>query len=190
MRSSHLIELWCIEHLDIGGAALKYLLASRDNAKRPGRVTAADIDNESDPALYRQAWGDTWNGREREFYSSAARLVSVLSWPDVLAIGGPRVRLAARLSRETYDELVSDSVPDRLRVRRFWVTNGKDSVAHLQSLGSSDRLVVLAGIVDILPLFDGQRATADIQAQAQRSGTRISNWTVQQLVDFKILEPA
>jgi hypothetical protein len=184
------LEHWCVEQLDIGTTALKHLLTSRDNAKRGERVTAADIDSESDPALYRQAWGDTWIGREREFYVSAARLVSALSWSDVLAICGPRVRLAARLGREAYDDLVSDSVPDRLRMGRFGVIKAKGGFVQLQGLGSRDQLVVLAGVVDVLPLFDGQRATADIRAQAKRSGTRISNWTVQQLVDFKILEPA
>lgn len=181
------LEHWCVEQLDIGSTALAHLLVSRDKAKQPERVTAEDIDRNVDPARYRLAWGDRWIDREREFYMSTARLVSALSWSEILNIAGPRVRLAARLARESYDDLVSDAIPDVLHRGRFGVIDAQDGFVVLQGMGSRDHLPMLPSVVDVLPLFDGQRSTADVLVEAKRSGVRMSEWTVQQLVDFKIL---
>jgi hypothetical protein len=181
------LEIWCIEQLDIESQPLQQLLASRPEVGHQQRVTAWDLDGESDPSHYRHVWGDTWIGRERQFYRESARLVSALSLSDVLAIAGPRVRLNARLSRETYDNLISEHIPERLRWGRFGVIQERGDLRVLQGLGSKDQLVVLARVVDILSLFDGQRSTTEAKEEAKRSGVRMSDWVLQQLIDFRIL---
>jgi hypothetical protein len=184
------LALWCVEQLHLESQPLAQLLASHAEAKRETRVTEWDIDGESDPSLYRQAWGDQWIGRERQFYIESARLVSALSWSDILAIAGPKVRLNARLSREAYVNLMSESIPDRLHWGRFGVIQERGDLRVLQGLGSKDQLIVLARIVDILPLFDGQRSTNEVKQEAKRSGVEVTDWILQQLIDFKILVSA
>jgi hypothetical protein len=182
------LALWCAEQLDVGSAPLAHLLRTMD--QKDERLTAADMDNQSDPASYRTAWGDRWIDREHEYYLAAWQLVSPLSWPDVLTIAGPRVRAMARLSRDAYADLVSEVIPDRLRRGSFSVTVTRHEYVLLQGAGSLDSLAVLTGVVDILPLFDGQRPTSEAMTLAKHAGTRLSNWAVRQLVDFKILVPA
>jgi hypothetical protein len=183
------LKLWCVEQLDLGSAPLKRLLASAD-ARQDGQLTAADIDNQSDPGLYRQTWGDRWFGRERELYTESWRLVSALSWSDVSTLAGPKLRSLARMSREAYADLVSEALPDRLRRGSFSVTATEREYVILQGTGSTDQLLVLPRVVDVLPLFDGQRSTAEVRTLVKHSGIRISDWVVRQLVDFEILVPA
>jgi hypothetical protein len=185
------LRLWCVDQLDVGNGPLRYLIA-RNDGKGDVRLTAADLDGESDLALYHQAWGDRWVGRERELYSEAWRLVSALSWSDVLQIAGPKVRSLAHLSREAYADLISESMPNRLRRGSYTVAATEREYIMLHGAGAApaDTLPVLAGVVDILPLFDGRRSTAEVIMIAKRSGTRLSEWAVRQLIDFKILDPA
>jgi hypothetical protein len=187
------LALWCVEQIHLESQPLAQLLASHAShadVKRETRVTVSDIDGESDPSLYGQAWGDQWIGREREFYIESARLVSALPWSDILAIAGPKVRLNARLAREAYANLISESMPDRLQWGRFGMIQERGDLRVLQALGSTDQLIVLARIVDILPLFDGRRSRSEVKQEAKRAGVGITDWIVQQLIDFKILVSA
>jgi hypothetical protein len=174
---------WCVLQLELGNEALAALFPTE-----PVAAAASDYDNKPNPDYQRRVWG-RWAGREREFYVQAHRLVEPLGWPQILAIGGARLRLAGELMRLAYQRMVSGEIPQRLRQGDVQLkADGPDHFLAL-SYSPSDPLRLPAELVGVLPYFDGGSTQAALKKIARKRGLRLTPGLVKRLVDFGILEP-
>jgi hypothetical protein len=150
-----------------------------------GQRTLDDIVNRE---AYRALWG-RWYGRETDFYRECGRLVSALSWDDVLAIAGPDVHVFARLSTEAYRRLTSEDIPARLKVGAVNVMRMDRKSCQVWAHNGADPLELSRALMDLLPYFDGRPTTEALQAIEAAEGARIDPALVRRLVDFGILIP-
>jgi hypothetical protein len=109
---------WCVHEPGVDAAALRQLFPADVDATRPELLDANAIDGLVDPAAYRALWG-RWHGREREFFGACARRVQALTWKCVAAVGGPNVRLWARMTADAFADLTSKGLPNRLMVGKL-----------------------------------------------------------------------
>jgi len=182
------LSRWCLLELGVNGEALAGLLSPPRGPLRPDPLEPTEIDGVVDPVRYREIWGNGW-GREREFYEQSARLVTALSWADVLSIAGPEVRLFARLMREAYKALMTETVPHRLVAGSFRVTPTGPDVSRVVSYGPYDPLAVPTALLDLLPYFDGPPTKEVLRRIQKERGLRLQKALVRKLVDFEILIP-
>src|SRR5512132_3550159 len=114
--------------------ALGELLPRTADRHQPRPLDAHQVDGVVDETAYRRRWG-AWVGQERKFFGECARLVEGLTWPDVVRIGGATVAVFERLTSEAYRRLVSDAIPERLKVGQLKVVGLARS--HAQVVGYS-----------------------------------------------------
>ena len=136
-----------------------------------------------------QVWG-RWSGREQEFYKQCSRLVETLSWQEVYTIGGADAQLVARLTREAYTKLLSDSIPKSLKVGRWKKVNvlSPDSY-RIWSYNRYDPVDLPRFVMEALPYFDGRPTDEALQTIAVEKGVQIDTAYLRKLTDFGILEP-
>lgn len=183
------LERWCVLQLAIGDAALGALIRPGPAAKKAGsQLTAAAVDERSDPHEYRRLWGDTWANREPAFYIAAATLVEKTQWSDVLAIGGARLKLLARLTCAAYEELTTTALAPRLEFGNINIALEEGGFVTLQGYSAQDQLIVPGALLDVLPLFDGNRTTEDAIRAARAAGVSLTHWFVRRLADFGVLQ--
>src|SRR5205085_332318 len=108
---------WCLLELGLKGEILRRLLPTTSQTNR-NNISAHALDGVADTHEQRTLWGE-WMGREEEFYRACAQRVEALTWPDVLALGGPELQLFAQLTRAAYDEINSEQLPAALKVGAF-----------------------------------------------------------------------
>lgn len=187
------LSRWCAFQLGLDKSALGFLL---DPLLLPGqlaKLTLEDLDETVDPSQYRKRWAN-WHRREIEFYCRAAELVRNLSGKEVLTMCGPEVQLRAALLQQAYRKLMSEEIPDRLRMGTFTVldvSNGFYSV-HTPALGL-DRFQMSERVMRLLPHFDGRQTMEIIDQIVDQEGVRFTPELLRRLVDFRILaavEPA
>ena len=178
----------CLEALDLGADAVALLLGPAGDS-RHGSV-AQRQDGTYAPADFRVMWG-RWAGREPAFYAAAAEVVERLSWREILARTGPRVRLRAQLVREAHARLQAPAIPAGALRRGLIVatTLAPDSV-RLATYRATDPITIPRALFDALPYFDGQAAEPAIAAIEAEHGLKIDSDVVGRLVDFEVLVPA
>ena len=179
---------WCVLELDLDVAALEALADSAAWDGGEGRLTAAEIDGAPDPKAYARLWG-RWLGREAECFERCAELVAGLSWPEVLAIGGPNARARAMLTAEAFRRLVDPATPERLRPAPVQVARAGAGHVRLVSYSAYDPLEAPAVTLALLPAFDG-RPTAEVIAEVEAAtGLSVEPGFVRKLADFGVLTP-
>jgi hypothetical protein len=172
--------LWCAAEL---GAGLTEFLDG-DSATSPH---VSELGGEIDSEHYRRVWG-TWAGREPDFYRACARLVDPLNWEQVQTICGPRVRILADLLRDAYTHLLSDAIPERLRVKQFQITGIEAGHYRVLAYSSLDPLSMPEALAGVLHYFDGRRTEEALATILHEQGVRIDPALVRRMVDFGILE--
>jgi Fe-S-cluster containining protein len=179
---------WCVVELDVGVEALGVLFGSNPSRTQNHQPDSLALDRKVDRRLYDRAWG-TWSGREREFYGEAARLVDGLEWPDILAIGGPELRICDRLIRDAYAELTSKELPPFLTVGRMSVLPMGHESWRVTTYSATDPLACPRSLMAALPNFDGRSTVESMLLIEQREGIRLSAGLVRKLADFEMLIP-
>lgn len=178
------LALWCMTELDAGLSSV-----AEDTPARGEPIDVIDLEQQVDEARYRRLWG-TWIGREREFYGECARLVDTLTWSDVRAVCGPRVRALASLLRDAFQRLHETTLPGRLRVNAFAGCAPAPGGFTLVTYSRYDPLFMPERLMRVLPEFDG-RATEEALAAIQRDhGIRVAPSLVRRLIDFGVLAAA
>ena len=180
---------WCVLRLEPGARALEALFPAVHGTADLGTpaLDAAAVDGRVDPAAYRARWG-AWAGREREMYRQAAALVAALSWADVLAIGGAELALRARLTRAAWDALVSDTLPDRVRLgAQVKFTQIGRRTVRVDGYSGIDELSIPRALFDLLPEFDGRPTAEILEHVRQERRVRLEPALVRKLVDFGVL---
>lgn len=179
------LAVWCVLESDLDSAALELLYRTSESADRGGALTTDELD-ERVPADARWIWGG-WYGREREFYRECARRVDALEWSEVLRIAGPEVALLARLTRDAFDRLRDEDLPERLVPGKLQImSTGMDAVRVVGYLGS-DPLDLDPDVMAILPHFDGRRTSEVLASLESEEGVRVEKNLLRKLADFEIL---
>jgi len=175
---------WCVIELEVGEEALEILFEPPSNKQS---LALEDLDDQVEPGKQRRVWGH-WYGREDEFYRECARLVSPLSWQEVLTLCGPEVRGRAQLTQKAYRAASSQDVPARLQLGAFTVIEaGADFFRVYRPDMGLDTFTLSAKIMRLLPFFDG-RPTAEVVAQiSEKERLRFTDELLRRLVDFRIL---
>ena len=140
-----------------------------------------------DAARYRAVWG-AWEGREKEFYRASAELVAPLDWDAVLGICGPAVRVLLGLVRDAYDHLVSDAIPERLRLGSVALTHAAGGKFRVVSYSPYDPVMVPEELVSALGTFDGRPTEDALTAILAERNLRVELSLVRRLVDFGLLK--
>jgi hypothetical protein len=182
------LSRWCVLELDVSDDALRQMFPF-PQSDSSGSIDAETLDGVANPATYRALWGQ-WLNREEEFYRECARRVNALDWKDVMAIGGPEVQIAARLTREAFRELTSDEIPPLLRVGSINVIQLNSESSRVVSYNSLDPIEMTKSVMEVLPYFDGRSTDAARRAIVQERGVRLSDGLIRQLTDFGILVPS
>jgi hypothetical protein len=179
---------WCLLELKLGSEALRHLVVTDNWTGDADTITGASLDNRVDQCAYARIWGK-WRGREQEFFVRCGELVSPLSWSDALAIGGPEAQVFARLTEESYGQLISDDVPSALKVGPFHLVQIENSMTRVNSYSVYDPLDVPQAVVELLHYFDGRPTERALAAIADERGVHLEPALVRKLVDFKLLVP-
>jgi hypothetical protein len=179
------VSLWCVTQLDVGTDALQILLPlfKRSEAEKP---TAKEIDGKSDEKMYRAKWGK-WFGREEEFYKECALLASDLKWADIENICGPELKIHTRLMQEAYKKLVSDELPQRLKVGSFQLGGMEQNAFAVSGYSGFDTLRLSKPIISILQYFDGRPVTEVLDEIVEKEKLRVSPELIKKLVVFEML---
>lgn len=182
------VSLWCVTKLDIGTDALQTLLPlfkSTNNAK----PTAKEIDGKHDEKLYRVKWG-SWFGREAEFYKECALLVSDLKWSDIKNICGPELQIHIQLLQEAHQKLVSEELPQRLKVGSFRLSGMEQGAFAVGTYSNYDTMRLPQSVIGILAYFDGRPVEDVLDEIMEKEKLRVSLSLVRKLVDFGLLVTA
>lgn len=174
------LVLWCAAELKPDLTQL----VDPDSATLPH---VSELGGELDHAHYHRAWGD-WDGRESEFYRASACLVDSLTWDQVEAACGPRVRILADLLRDAYAHLLSDAIPERLRLRELHIIGVHAGQYRVVAYSPLDPLTMPEALAPVLHHFDGRPTDEALAAILHEHGIRIDPGLVRRMVDFEILE--
>lgn len=180
---------WCVLELRPSDGVLRKLVGTAEWTCGNEIVTGEALDNKADQEKYARVWGD-WRGHEGEFFSRCAELVSPLSWTDILAITGPRVRAYAQLTRQAYRELLSHDIPPALEVGPFEMVHVQNGMVRINSYDGYDPLDVPRAVMELLYYFDGQPIEIVLAVITNERGFRLEPALVRKMIDFGLLVPA
>lgn len=184
----HTLSRWCVLELDIGAEALKYLFPPSATSGKAVGINPRALDGVADPRESKMLWGN-WAGRELEFYGECARLVKVIDWQTITTIGGPGIRLFARLLSENYAKLISNALPERLRTGSITVIGMDKNSCQVSSYYRNDPLILPRQLLDVLHYFDGRPVNAALEAILDDENISLDPSLVRKLTDFGVLVP-
>ena len=175
------LALWCLAELRAGLAGLADLAPERRD-----QPDVSELDGEVNAPRYRRLWGE-WEGREADFYRACAALVEPLSWERVEAICGPRVRVLASLVRDAYENLVSDAIPERLKLGEVRLAGVAEGKLRIIAYSEFDPLLIPQKLAAVLGYFDGRPTEDALAAILNEQGLSLAPALVRRMVDFGVL---
>jgi hypothetical protein len=179
------LSFWCVNQLNPGDDSLARLFAYRA-ARSSTEDDSPDIIRNS--RRYRTLWG-RWLNREREFFEECGKLVTPLTWQQVLDIGGQDTALFARTAVIAYQNLLDERLPAAVRMGTLQVTAMGPDRIRLIGYHPMDPIELPRELFAALGHFDGQPIGQAIQAIEDQNGLYLDEDLVRGLVDFRILEP-
>ncbi len=180
---------WCVLELRPSDDMLRQVVATAEWTSSTETVTGDALDRKVNKETYARLWGE-WCGRESQFFARCAQLVEPLSWADVVAITGPRVRAHARLTAEAFRRLLSDDVPPALTVGPIELVHVRQGVARINCYNTYDPLDVPRAVMELLFYFDGRPTEHVLAAIAEERGISLEAGLVRKMVDFGLLVDA
>lgn len=182
------LSTWCVLGLDPGSEALDLLFPQHAGPTPEHPLTAPELDDRIDPDLQPKLWGH-YVGKEEAFFRACAERIDRMTWPEVLALSGPDVHVAARLARVAHEEHRTRSLPDVLRLGPFHVERSDPESVRLWTYSAYDPLELPRALVDILHRFDGRPLPDVLETLATGDNLSLEPELIQKLVDFEILQP-
>jgi hypothetical protein len=182
------LSRWCVFELDIGSEALSYLFRPRSRLRSGGNINAIALDGLADPEEKRKLWG-SWLGREAEFYRECIRLVNVLDWQAVTAINRSEIQICAQLLREAYSKLLSEEIPERLKLGTLQVLGMDHDSCSINTYSPYDPIKVPRELIEVLGYFDGRPTAEALEAIAECESLTVDPSLVRKLTDFGLLIP-
>jgi len=181
------LSRWCVLELNVGAEALSAIIPTPRNAVQ--KIDPKILDGTLDKASQRKLWGN-WAEHEGEFYRECDRLVAQLTWKDILTISGPDVKILARLVQETYAKLMSNHVPECLRVGPLQIISMGYERSWIVAHSSFDPLDVPSRLLDVLRYFNGRPTTDVVKAISAEHGIKLHPSLIRKLTDFEVLVDA
>jgi hypothetical protein len=182
------ISRWCLLELNPGEDALRHLITAAYETERSDLLSCESLDHRVDPNLYARIWGK-WKAREQEFFIDSARLVDELSWNDVLKICGPEVGLLARLTVDAYKRLISDELPQSVKVGPMQLVQITRNAVRVTTYSEFDPIDIPGVVLDVLPYFGGRTTVEALTAIESEKGIRLDPALISKMVDFSLLRP-
>ena len=179
---------WCVLQLDLGLEALTQLFPSRRRLRSDGAISPRALDGLADPSASRKVWGH-WMGREAEFYRECAQLVNALDWPAVVEINRGEIQLWSRLLGEAYNKLISEEVPERLKVGAVQVSCMDQVSCSVNTYSPYDPISVPKELIQVLGYFDGRPTAEVLEAINERESITLDASLIRKLTDFGLLIP-
>lgn len=179
---------WCVLELHPSDDVLRQLVANASWDHGEPTVTGAAIDGRVEPKEHAKLWGD-WRGREIEFFRRCAEMVAPLTWEQVTAIGGTRVRAHALIAQQAYRRLLSDDIPPALEAGRVDLVRIRNVTTRVQTYSGYDPLDVPQSVMEALGYFDGRPTEEALAMIAEELAVRVEPDLLRKLVDFELLVP-
>jgi len=179
---------WCVLEHQFDDDALRHLARTEAWTGQPGPVTAESMDNRVEEGRYARIW-DEWRGREIDFFIRCAKLVTDLSWKDVLTVSSPEARAYARLTKQAYSRLTSDEIPSRLKVGAMKLSQIGHEKTRVETYSGFDPIDVTNVVMDLLQYFDGRPTEEVLGEIAEKRELRLNHSLVRKMVDFDLLVP-
>jgi hypothetical protein len=174
------LALWCLAELDAVSGALGEFSPGRNEPD------VSELDGKVDLPRYRKLWGE-WAGREASFYRACAALVEPLSWERVESICGVRTRVLAGLVRDGYENLLSNAIPERLKVKSLRLAGIAEGTLRIASYSEFDPLLMPQKLALVLHYFDGRPTEDALAAILSEQGLRLAPSLVRRMLDFGVL---
>jgi hypothetical protein len=114
--------------------------------------------------------------------------VDNFTWEEVQSLCGPRVRILAGLVRDAYSNLLSQAIPERLRLGKLNFTNVEAEGFRVVSYSQYDPLLMPQKLVRVLHYFDGRPTEYALEAILGKEGIRLDIGLVRRMVDFGVLQ--
>jgi hypothetical protein len=178
------LALWCAAELGAASAEMAGL-----DPETPDQPDVSELGGPVNRERYRELWGE-WEGRERDLYRACAKLVEPLDWSGVLAICGPRARVLEQLVKDAGRNLMSDAIPERLRLGSFEVSQAAGGELRATSYSPYDPVKLPDGLADVLRYFDGRPTDEILAAILAEKNVALDLRLVRRMVDFGILKSA
>ncbi len=186
----HTLSWWAVREEGLPLEPLAALLPKSDFDPRAApKPDAAAMDGRPNEEALKALWGDHY-GAEADFYRATARRVEVLSWAEVLAIGGPELQVRLDLLRSRQQRHRETTLPERLTVGAFEVVAQRVGGVRVVTYSSLDALDLPNALLGVLPAFDG-RPTQEVLDQLESAwNLAIDPALLQRLVDWGVLRAA
>lgn len=183
------LMLYCALTLDLSGEALRRTVKRFSSLSLGGPAIRESSSGETIEVGDLEGWG-IWAGRELMFFEHCSRLVSELSWDQVVELSGARVVARAQLVREAHDRLENQVVPPMLTANDISIRCQRDDRIWITTYSRTDPLILPRDLLAVLPYFDG-RSTIKIAAELKEElGIELDRELLRLLVDFDVLSAA
>jgi len=150
-------------------------------------ITLEAIERRADPKSYARIWGP-WAGREEAWFIQCSEIVDPLSFADVCARCGPNIQAHLRLTKVSYQRLVSPPAPSRVRPVSLRVLNAGPESTRVGTYNGYDPLDIPNAVLQQLYAFRGRSVDEAVQDIQVRTGMRFEESLVRKLIDFEVLE--
>jgi hypothetical protein len=157
----------------------------------PSGLSLFALEGRADPDVYRAVWGP-WIGRESAVYAACWKIVAALSWTDVVARCGPKVRAHMQVVAAEHRRLLSTDLPRRLRLGVLSIQESADdpAIRVLTPLASKRHIDADAELWEALQCFRGQSVDKALAELRDRLGVIFEPPTLLRLVDLGVLVEA
>jgi hypothetical protein len=185
------LALWCLTRLGLEDEHVADVLRWRDSRTsderdQRGWIPLGELDGTVPDRTYRLLWRD-WVGREDEWYAACFNYVHGLVGGELVAALSADTLAKAAAMRAARRVLDRRDVPAVAVLGDVRVRSSSDGDVVIASYSDYDALVMQAGMVALLGLFDG-RPTPDVVAAVERDhGLRLDETFLQRLVDHGAL---
>ncbi len=180
------LSQWCLLELDIGPEALRQLFPLGARSRQNDAIEPRALDGVAQLSDARKLWG-RWAGREMKFYRECARLVNKLEWSDVAATDRSSIEICSRLLHEAYARLLSEQIPDRLKVGTHQVVSMSQDSYCISPYNQYDPLNLPKDLMPVLGYFDGRPTNEALDAISKFEKVTLEPSLVRRLTDFGVL---
>jgi hypothetical protein len=155
---------WCVSQLDM-------------------QLPAEPTDN------WRAIWG-RWTGKEPEFYKECFRLVSPMTWKEVVECCDAETLSLIPPMLEAFSKLHQQIIPDRLRLGQITREPLPNNMIRVVGYSKYDPLDLDKKLLDVLEYFEGMSWSEAVEWIGKRIGIHISQEMVLNLYEYNILVDA
>ena len=189
------LSVWCLRQLGLPDRTLE-LLGQLERAvtqeEAAQKLSYVALHRDTHPQRYAELWAQ-WTGHEREFFAHCAELILPLTWQDVRRIGGIELVVRSTRVKDAHKRITQGHIPARTQrqpnVQMIDTAPLPGEQTRVWSFSPYDPLELPDAVLNVLHYFDGRPTQEAVQIIQQQTGVQIDDATLQQLVDWHLIEP-